>query len=115
MTLHIPTWLLVVGLILLAFFLGTQYSRRGHRFRVKLPKILVGILASAFTLLALFGGLFYVSPTLFSKVVALIPNEVGNVIGQDWMARYLLYGDMTGFFVFAIGAALLWWWFSRIE
>lgn len=111
-TIQVPDWFLIAAGVVLVFILGITYGRGNHR--INIPRILIGILASICSLYALLGGLLFVSPTLFSKIASSIPKPIGDVIGQDWLARWMLFGDMTGFIIFLVAAALLWWWYERL-
>ena len=82
--------------------LHRQGSLRSIRHLVSL-RTLVTVLAAVTTALALFGLLFYISPTLFAEVASVLPASVQDMMVVD----YILRGG-TGFWVFAIVSFVLW-------
>lgn len=88
--------------VMLIDALHRQGSLRSIRHLVSL-RTLVTVLAAVTTAFALFGLLFYISPTLFAEVASVLPASVQDMMVVD----YILRGG-TGFWVFAIVSFVLW-------
>ena len=78
--------------------------RRLHPLRAVLT-----VIAAITTFLALVGLLYYISPTLFIRLMSLLPESIQEAMFIDFMLRG------TGFWIFAIVSGILWYIISRIR
>ena len=67
-------------------------------------RTLITILAIIFTLLALVGFIGFLSPTLFINLLNQLPQDIQNAVFFDILLR-----GGTGWWVFAIISAILWY------
>ena len=78
--------------------------RRGFSLRIVLT-----VIAVITTFLALVGLLYYISPTLFIRLMSFLPASIQDAMFIDFMLRG------TGFWIFAIVSGILWYIISRIR
>ena len=78
--------------------------RRLHPLRAVLT-----VIAAITTFLALVGLLYYISPTLFIRLMSFLPASIQDAMFIDFMLRG------TGFWIFAIVSGILWYIISRIR
>jgi hypothetical protein len=78
--------------------------RRLHPLRAVLT-----VIAVITTFLALVGLLYYISPSLFIRLMSLLPESIQEAMFIDFVLRG------TGFWIFAIVSGILWYIISRIR
>ena len=78
--------------------------RRLHPLRAVLT-----VIAVITTFLALVGLLYYISPSLFIRLMSLPPESIQEAMFIDFVLRG------TGFWIFAIVSGILWYIISRIR
>jgi hypothetical protein len=72
-------------------------------------RIILTIIAVITTFLALLGLFYYISPTLFIRLMSFLPASIQEAMFIDFMLRG------TGFWIFAIVSGILWYIISRIR
>jgi hypothetical protein len=72
-------------------------------------RIVLTVIAVITTFLAFVGLFYYISPTLFIKMMSFLPASIQEAMLIDFLLRG------TGFWLFAIVSAVLWYIISRIR
>jgi hypothetical protein len=79
------------------------------RRRRSLLRIVLTVIAVITTFFALLGLFYYISPTLFIKLMSFLPTSIQEAMFIDFLLRG------TGFWIFAIVSGILWYIISRIR
>ena len=77
--------------------------------RVFSLRIVLTVIAVITTFLALVGLFYYISPTLFIRLMSFLPDSIQEAMFIDFMLRG------TGFWIFAIVSGILWYIISKIR
>jgi hypothetical protein len=101
--------LLTVILVLVAIGLIVLLVDAIKRRR-SLLRIILTVIAVITTFLALLGLFYYISPTLFIKLISFLPASIQDAMFIDFLLR-----GGTGFWIFAIVSGILWYIISRIR
>jgi hypothetical protein len=102
------TSLLTVILVLVAIGLIVLLVDAIRRRR-SLLRIVLTVIAVITTFFALVGLFFYISPTLFIRMMSFLPASIQDAMFIDFLLRG------TGFWLFAIASGVLWYVISRIR
>jgi hypothetical protein len=96
--------LVLVAIGLIALLVDT--IRRGR----SLLRIVLTVVAVITTFFALLGLFYYISPTLFIRLMSFLPASIQEAMFWDFLLR-----GGTGFWIFVIVSGILWYIISRIR
>ena len=73
-------------------------------------RVVLSIIAVITTFFALLGLFYYISPTLFLRLMSFLPYSIQEAMFMDFLLR-----GGTGFWIFAIVSGILWFIISKIR
>jgi ABC-type Fe3+-siderophore transport system permease subunit len=103
-----PTPLTVILiLVALGFIILLVDTIRRRRSPLRIVLTVIAVITTFFAILGLF---YYISPTLFIRLMSFLPASIQEAMFWDFLLR-----GGTGFWIFAIVSGILWYIISRIR